>query len=737
VISLRSRLGCFLAVLFLATVQPSIADDVGITSARLIELGEGGYALEADISPRMVAALRPPVVPGRFTLAERPTYRRVGVGLVVRYEFGGSEQPLQAGDALLLPWARSAVLLTARWRNGTVQRAMFPRRVVSIPIPIEVLKPVERTAVEVARQHFGLGFERLQWMALRALLALGIVAVAGGTRRAFRLLLVFAGGHALAMVGVDLGVPPQPPELAAAGLGIAAALLAGSALRDEEEVRLWPLILAAGGVDGLGMADVLSVSGLDPGNVVPALFGTLVGIDLALLAFTLFAAVLWRRVPAGRLADGVTVGLGGLAAAGVIAAVSTGFSATAEAGIDPADRMAAARYDLRSGTGAGGGAGRATPPPRRLEESAMIFLTIEPQEVRVEVLLSLQDFLEPLRIDGGPGSVAPPEVQGEIAARARRMVAGTIELAIDGREAVPLLARTDFVSVAATGVTTRREPVPEPLDTAVLGVSLVYGVDRPPSGVTAGWQVFPTPTSVVPAVWTDPTGSERVTLTPEQPVLAWANDLSSFGTPPVEAVAVRAPRWPLSSMVLVGLALAAGVGSVQRRWGGPALAVAVVAVSVAATLYPFVRTEVALPGLAGWAPSRSEAAEIVDGLLTNVYRSFDLRDEESIYDRLEVSVTGDQLAEVYLENRRALELENRGGARARVDEVEILEVPSVRRDGEGGFRVVATWKVSGSVNHFGHVHYRQNRYDAALDLIAVDGSWKIRGIELLDERRLL
>ena len=51
--------------------------------------------------------------------------------------------------------------------------------------------------------------------------------------------------------------------------------------------------------------------------------------------------------------------------------------------------------------------------------------------------------------------------------------------------------------------------------------------------------------------------------------------------------------------------------------------------------------------------------------------------------------------------------------------------------------MVATWKVSGSVNHFGHVHYRQNRYDAALDLIAVDGSWKIRGIELLDERRLL
>lgn len=41
------------------------------------------------------------------------------------------------------------------------------------------------------------------------------------------------------------------------------------------------------------------------------------------------------------------------------------------------------------------------------------------------------------------------------------------------------------------------------------------------------------------------------------------------------------------------------------------------------------------------------------------------------------------------------------------------------------------------MNHFGHVHYRRNRYEAAIALIAVDGVWKIRGIELLDERRLL
>ena len=69
----------------------------------------------------------------------------------------------------------------------------------------------------------------------------------------------------------------------------------------------------------------------------------------------------------------------------------------------------------------------------------MLFLSIEPIEVRAEVLLSLQDFLEPLRISGGPGSSVPVEFQGEIAARAKRMVAQTLGLTIDGREAVQFL----------------------------------------------------------------------------------------------------------------------------------------------------------------------------------------------------------------------------------------------------------------------------------------------------------
>ena len=71
------------------------------------------------------------------------------------------------------------------------------------------------------------------------------------------------------------------------------------------------------------------------------------------------------------------------------------------------------------------------------------------------------------------------------------------------------------------------------------------------------------------------------------------------------------------------------------------------------------------------APSTGEARRILAGVLPNVYRAFEFREESDAYDRLAVSVTGDTLSEIYLEHRRSLEMEERGGARARVETVEV------------------------------------------------------------------
>jgi len=124
-------------------------------------------------------------------------------------------------------------------------------------------------------------------------------------------------------------------------------------------------------------------------------------------------------------------------------------------------------------------------------------------------------------------------------------------------------------------------------------------------------------------------------------------------------------------------------------------------------------------------------------LLKNVYRSFDFRDESDVYDKLALSVQGDLLEEIYLQNRKSFEVKKAGGAQARVKEIEILEVGSEPLSSNNkGFEFKAKWTAQGSVGHWGHVHTRKNYYDALVKVQVVDGHWKITGLELLEEKRL-
>ena len=705
---------------------PVHGDDVGVTSARLIEL-EDGYAIEADISPAMVPLLGAPVVPERFSARGKPSYRQVGVVLVVRYEFAGSDVPLQDGDTILLPWGRSAVLLTARWQDGEAHRAMFPRMITGIPIDIGVLRPREHTVMSVMRAALGRSVTVSDLLGY-VLLAIAIVLAVSG-KQGIRLALVFALGHGVAMVARDLGAPVIPPPFARGAIALGVVVVARGAMR-KDAVPLWPLVAVLGLINGLGLSGWFGqdIAGLN----APAFFAAaLAACGVVMILMVVFSA--GRGLFRGRFADATLVAVGSVALAVTVWSV-TGAQSTARVGGDPADRMTAARLDAGPTGGVGKPVSGQSFAPRSLEHPALVFVSIEPREIRVEVLLSLQHFLEPLRIEGGPGSVVPVEVQEAIASRALEWVGNTLDVTIDGRSAVTLLERTDFVQVAPTGVVTRETPEREPLETAVLGVTHVFEVDRTPSELTLAWRSFPAAGMVVPTVWSDPTASERVLLSENEPVLRWSNDLSGFDARPVTAVAVEPVRWPMVSVLLFAMAVVFAGLSRRRR---PLRRLVWPLVAIAFVLYPFVRPSLATSGFAALTPSRPDTSTALEALLANIYRSFELREESAIYDRLAVSVTGDQLTEVYLENRRALELENRGGARARVDEVDVTEVSSVQRDEAGGVRVEARWTVSGSVNHFGHVHYRQNRYDAVVYLVGEDGVWKIRRIEIRDERRLL
>jgi hypothetical protein len=158
--------------------------------------------------------------------------------------------------------------------------------------------------------------------------------------------------------------------------------------------------------------------------------------------------------------------------------------------------------------------------------------------------------------------------------------------------------------------------------------------------------------------------------------------------------------------------------------------------AVALLLGPVGAVAVAPPWSVSATPGTSKAKRVLARILPNVYRALEFREESAVFDRLALSVTGETLTEVYLDHRKVLEMEERGGARARVEAVEVLEVDSIEAEGAGGFSARAVWTVGGTVTHFGHRHFRQNRYDARVVAVPDEGIWKLQSIELLDEQRL-
>jgi hypothetical protein len=78
-----------------------------------------------------------------------------------------------------------------------------------------------------------------------------------------------------------------------------------------------------------------------------------------------------------------------------------------------------------------------------------------------------------------------------------------------------------------------------------------------------------------------------------------------------------------------------------------------------------------------------------------------------------------------------------GGAQAKVEEVEVLDV-EVQPNAESSraLDLRSVWSATGTVGHWGHIHTRQNRYEAVVTIEPVEGAWRITGLELLEEERI-
>jgi hypothetical protein len=307
---------------------------------------------------------------------------------------------------------------------------------------------------------------------------------------------------------------------------------------------------------------------------------------------------------------------------------------------------------------------------------------------------------------------------------------------VDNQLIAPADRITSFVTLSRGGVTPRETPVSENLEDAILGITLIYDIESFPDSILIDWRLFPDSVPFIEASAVDPNGAFTMMLSPDENLLRWKSRLAGYRVPPIEAIEIEKQAKPLIAILLWSGILLFVLYEVVYKKSFQTRQWMVVMMVLGFLTYPFLRIQVNIPLLPHGKPSSERASVVMNDLLTNVYRAFDRRDENAVYDRLAISVTGDQLTEIYLQNRQSMELENRGGARANVDEVSIQELSTIKRDGNRGYVADTRWTVRGSVNHFGHTHYRQNQYRALVSFGIDNENWKIYNIEIVDTKRL-
>ena len=383
-----------------------------------------------------------------------------------------------------------------------------------------------------------------------------------------------------------------------------------------------------------------------------------------------------------------------------------------------------------------------TPPP--FKRQAQGYLYIEANQARFEFLVDLTTALEWLDLPNPPDGTLPSTTADTLIPKAAALAATWCSSQADNAPLSTRLSLTQLVRGEPGRTFPLKTGDPIPISETLLGFMWEIPLSPHPQNLQLLWQGFIEPVSSLPVTAFFGSTSEPHTLTPSAATLVWTNQGRLPPPPPLASV----PALPEAHRIVLPLAsllwLCGGLFfALSRRLsgkhlpGGPAPFLGVLLLGGLLT-YPFFKTSFPVPGSAKTSSITTlPAAEAITApLLRNIYRAFDHRQESTIYDLLARSADGPLLKQIYLDIISALSLDDSEAARVHVAEftAEVEEI--IPGPGDGSFTAKTAWSALGTVGHWGHSHTRTNVNLGLVTIRPVGGSWKITGLEMLEQRRL-
>ncbi len=365
------------------------------------------------------------------------------------------------------------------------------------------------------------------------------------------------------------------------------------------------------------------------------------------------------------------------------------------------------------------------------------YLYLEPREIRFEILvplLTLETWLPLQREEADYLSVAEQDAMEKALPGFLQEVCHTH---IDGMEITAQLDRLDFFTLDIRDFAKKQERKKVGVANARVGMILSFPTKGNFQSASLEWSFFNEVTPLLNTmtyVFDQP--GERFFFTDNERTWQWQSPKHASGPqvsswlslPPVPSM----PTMPLSLLFLLA-AFSGGAFALKRNWK---IAVPVLVLGGWFGWWNPVWQQMVIPHPTKEAPlpTPPEQNKIAEVLLRNIYRSFDYLQDADVYSALSRSADGDYLEKLYLQIKKGLILTEQGGAHSRVRNVQWLESePTSHLMRAQSFSLSVKWEITGTVEHWGHIHTRRNAYRAELEVKAVDDEWKLVDLEVLDE----
>ncbi len=385
--------------------------------------------------------------------------------------------------------------------------------------------------------------------------------------------------------------------------------------------------------------------------------------------------------------------------------------------------------------------------------SVYSFIYITAHEVRHEVLIPLATLATFIDIERKETSFLDIEEQEAAAEKIKAFFSIGNPVRIDSVQVQPVFDRVDFYGLDLRDFAVQAEKRRVSMASGRVGVIMSYSTKGAPTNVEVEWdkfnEVMKSVSSVVFAYeniektefskflssnvyqWEEP---DRKPL-PRITNVSTTIDLEEYGPPHFKISMVSAALFGGGLLVAL-LGLITSLSFTKALIVGGLLALlglGTMGVSETKVPNPYAeQKQLEIP--------EEDARQVFAQLHKNMFRAFDYRKESDVYDALARSVDGDLLRKLYRDVNQTLRVKEQGGAVSNVNEVNLLDgsktdMTIVDENDVPGFKYRCKWNLIGTIEHWGHIHERKNEYDADFTIQVKDDSWKITGMEVLDEEQ--